>query len=116
MATITGSGVLVGTAGNDAITGDTTNDVLVGHGGSDTLNGGDGDDILAPDTSIYLISDGYPYNAERYWGSADDGAVDHVDGGGGFDRVAMRFDESRPTSPRISPIRRSSRRLPEARS
>ena len=58
MATITGSGVLVGTAGNDAITGDTTNDVLVGHGGSDTLNGGDGDDILAPDTSIYLISDG----------------------------------------------------------
>jgi Ca2+-binding RTX toxin-like protein len=92
MATIAGSGVLVGTTGNDTITGDTTNDVLVGHSGGDVLNGGDGDDILAPDTHIYLISNGVVFAAERYFASTDDGAVDHVDGGGGFDRVAMRFD------------------------
>ena len=92
MATITGSGVLVGTAGNDTITGDTTDDVIVGHSGSDILNGREGDDILAPDTSVYLISDGFPFNAERYFGSSDDGAVDHADGGGGFDRIVLRFD------------------------
>ena len=91
MATITGNGVLVGTTDTDTITGGTGPDILIGEAGTDTLRGGDGDDVLAPDDYVgdYYW---YYYDAAYYYYSRDDGVVDHVDGGAGYDRVAMRFD------------------------
>lgn len=54
MATVTGTGTLLGTTSDDAITAGAGNhnDILIGENGSDTLSGGDGDDILAPMMSI----------------------------------------------------------------
>lgn len=86
--------ILVGTTGADTIDGLGGGDYLFGHIGSDTLNGGDGDDILVPDGHYHVLYPGsYGYWTAEYIGySYDDGSVDHVDGGAGFDRVALRFD------------------------
>src|SRR5688572_10580238 len=45
-ATITGSGVINGTGGNDVIVGFESNDTIKGNGGNDVICGGDGDDII----------------------------------------------------------------------
>lgn len=95
MATITGNGLLYGGTADDTITansGSGYGDWLIGHAGSDILSGGDGNDTLAPDANYYLAWYGYPYNYSYLDSYYDDGAIDSVDGGEGYDVAILRFD------------------------
>jgi len=42
-----GGRVIIGTDGNDSLTGGGANDTIIGGGGSDTIAGGDGDDVMS---------------------------------------------------------------------
>src|SRR5882762_6069324 len=66
-ATITGSGFIVGTPGDDVIVGSTGfdvilglggNDLICGNGGNDYIDGGRGDDLIAGDAFTFV--DGLP--------------------------------------------------------
>jgi Ca2+-binding RTX toxin-like protein len=92
MAVVSGNGVLVGTDSGDTITGGTGSDALVGESGTDTLNGGGGDDVLNPENYDSFWGD-YDYWSIGYYSYAsDDGYVDHVNGGAGYDKVVFRLD------------------------
>src|SRR3954454_18070870 len=65
--TITGTGTITGTPGNDVIAGSNAadtinglggNDVICGRGGSDKIDGGDGGDRIAGDTGLDTIKGG----------------------------------------------------------
>jgi Ca2+-binding RTX toxin-like protein len=76
---------LVGSSGNDKLTGDAKPNVLVGgSGGSDVLDGADGPDILVSGGPSTLV--GGP-GADQLDGG---GASDHLDGGTGEDLLAGR--------------------------
>ncbi|WP_165456655.1 calcium-binding protein [Aquabacterium lacunae] len=60
--TVTGSGLLEGTAGNDTLVGSAANDTLIGQSGLDDYTGGPGNDIIITgansDTIRYNLGDG----------------------------------------------------------
>ena len=73
---------ILGTPGNDRITGSRRNDVICGLGGNDTINGGGGKDII----------DGANGNDRLSGGSGNDLLLglrgrDRLDGGSGADRI-----------------------------
>ena len=73
---------VLGSSGDDTITGGTGNDVIHGMGGSDTLNGGDGNDLIHGGSGDDTI-DGGDGN-DTIWG----GGNDIIDGGAGTNTVS----------------------------
>ena len=86
--TITGSGPIVGTAGDDVILGSSGADTIHGLGGNDTICGGPGDDFAA----------GMDGNDVLVEGRTQSG-VDRLDGGPGSDTVDY---SARTASVRVS--------------
>ena len=74
--TITGSGLIIGTAANDDMTGGSGTDYMFSLGGSDRMRGGDGDDFMCGDLPF-----GSPCVDDMY----GDGGVDIMFGGNGDD-------------------------------
>ncbi|TRV44538.1 MAG: calcium-binding protein [Microcystis panniformis Mp_GB_SS_20050300_S99D] len=68
---------LIGTAGNDTITGNTADNSLFGEAGNDSINGGDGNDKLFGGTGDDLIDGGFGF--------------DTIDGGLGNDTTSYAF-------------------------
>lgn len=68
---ITGTSLLLGTAGPDVLAGQNAKDCVVGYGGNDILSGGNGSDVIL----------GGPGNDTLY----GDNGNDYIDGGPGFD-------------------------------
>lgn len=85
--------VIFGTAGDDLINGGDGNDTLSGGEGSDKLFGGAGDDILSAN-QLMSFDNGTAVD-ELYGGGGNDflfsGYGDIVDGGDGFDTVAVSY-------------------------
>jgi Ca2+-binding RTX toxin-like protein len=90
-----GDDTIDGLGGNDQIYGLAGVDNVIGGAGSDTLSGGDGADILAPD----VYNGGLPAVIDSY---SDDGAVDTIDGGAGYDMAILRFDNT--TAPIVADL------------
>ncbi|MBD2359688.1 ExeM/NucH family extracellular endonuclease [Anabaena minutissima FACHB-250] len=80
--TINASGDIIGTPGNDILTGTNKNDLIRGLGGNDTLLGGNGDDTLYGDNGNDTILSGNG-NDTLYSGDGDD----YLDGGNGNDTL-----------------------------
>lgn len=100
--TITGSGQIVGTAGNDIILGSAAddtilggagNDIICGAGGADYIDGGAGNDFLSGESVNGSDFDGVPGADTLLGGSGDDrldepsGEGDILDGGSGNDSL-----------------------------
>ena len=60
---------LVGTTGDDTLTGDANANIIYGGIGLDTLNGGDGDDTLYGDITAYQASSNYNWSDDSNWSS-----------------------------------------------
>jgi FG-GAP-like repeat/RTX calcium-binding nonapeptide repeat (4 copies) len=78
--------VLVGGAGNDALSGGSGNDILIGGLGSDLLHGNGGDDILIGGTTSYDTNLAALCAVSREWGRSDvsySGRINHLKGGAG---------------------------------
>ncbi len=91
-ATITGSGQIAGTPGDDVILGSNRNDQIDGGGGNDTICGGAGDDVIAPgwgDGSYVSIRiDGGPGNDTLDGASPEAESTNLIIGGSGNDTIA----------------------------
>ncbi|WP_372088784.1 calcium-binding protein [Tistrella mobilis] len=83
---------IIGTAGNDTLTGTTANetfyglegeDVITGGGGNDTFDGGAGNDTITAGSGIDILDGGD--GDDLLMGGA---GADVIDGGGGYDRVS----------------------------
>jgi Ca2+-binding RTX toxin-like protein len=89
--TISGSGVINGTPGDDVIAGSSGADTIDGGGGNDIICGGDGDDRIAGgEGNDQLFGEG---GADRLFGGAGGattdpaGGDDYLDGAAGNDRL-----------------------------
>jgi hypothetical protein len=71
---------IIGTPGDDEITGTNGNDVIVGLGGNDIINGGNGDDVICGNAGNDTINGGN--GIDSLFGSFGD---DELDGGNGND-------------------------------
>jgi Ca2+-binding RTX toxin-like protein len=78
---------IVGTDGNDALSGTANADVILGLGGDDTIDGGGGRDVVCAGDGNDTIQGGL--GADELAGENGD---DHVDGGPGLDYVV--YEES----------------------
>jgi hypothetical protein len=81
--TITGSGLIVGTSGDDVIRGSAGADVIFGNGGNDVICGGQGADVVSGGDGDDTISgdDAAPGTTSAPGGS------DTISGGNGNDRI-----------------------------
>jgi Ca2+-binding RTX toxin-like protein len=78
---------LYGEEDSDILVGGWGNDLLWGHGLDDTLDGGRGYDELRPGFGRDVVDAG-PGN-DFVWAGENDGDLDYIDCGAGFDRVVM---------------------------
>jgi Ca2+-binding RTX toxin-like protein len=115
-ATITGSGTIIGTAGDDVIIGSDGNDIILGLGGNDkicggagddTLGGGPGDDQLDGGPGNDTLSGG-PGTDVLLGGEGDDSmqcgtGTDTADGGPGTNIAVTTGDEACETVTNASP-------------
>ena len=69
-STVTGSGAIEGTAGNDVICGGPNNDTIDGPGGNDVVLGGAGNDTLVGDTGRDTLNGGPGTDTASFDGSA----------------------------------------------
>jgi Ca2+-binding RTX toxin-like protein len=60
---------LVGTTGDDTLTGDANANIIYGGVGLDTLNGGDGNDTLYGDITAYQANNNYNWSDDSNWSS-----------------------------------------------
>jgi len=89
--TLSGAGggdLLFGGYGTDTVSGDEGRDFLWGSRGADSLDGGDGPDWLYAGRGTDVLEGGL--GNDRLFAGADDGDVDTVDCGDGFDRAVIR--------------------------
>jgi Ca2+-binding RTX toxin-like protein len=89
---------IVGTSGNDVLTGTSARDVICGGGGSDTIYGMGGDDVLC----------GGPGADTIYGGAGDDAlegdsGADYLDGGSGGDTAVFGSAVTADISPNPNP-------------
>ena len=83
-----GSDFLHGNRGNDDLSGDDGADYLFGGPGNDSLDGDDGPDWIWTGDGIDVVEAGAQNDHVR--AGADDGDVDVIDCGAGFDRAVVR--------------------------
>ncbi|MGL5827391.1 MAG: calcium-binding protein [Nocardioides sp.] len=72
--------IIVGTPGNDQLTGTAYADRIYGRGGNDTINGGDGADLIRGGSGLDALSGGGC--ADKIYGDGED---DNLSGGPGDD-------------------------------
>ncbi len=93
--TLSNSDAIIGTSGNDTLTGTDFNDVISGGAGNDTLYGGDGDDLLIGGAGNDTMTGGLGADVFK-WSLADAGtagtpAQDVItDFGNGEDKLDLR--------------------------
>lgn len=84
---------VVGSAGNDNLTGGNGNDILYGGTGNDTINGGNGNDTLFAGAGEDVINGGAGDDTiDLKTGNSDTTLVnDKIDGGDGNDKLMMDY-------------------------